>query len=817
MQHLPLPRHPSWTPPSVRLYTKQDYDGGDIVTYLSRNKLGEDIFTIGLLSPDPSSHQGALAILQTWTFFGVLSVVLGENVSPMAMYVPPAGEGAVPWIDTTILPDMVTRWIARTASRNLPLQQRKEEQSRAVRVFGHMSDVYAGIHFTLQRAQLSEPSIEYTARLDPTFYMATMLLYDYLDRALRIAYGPWGMEDSEEGPEKLTPGMPGSGRVLEHQMRAAGWCDAEANLLDLKLGPLENCFASFLDVPHPEKVHTNCTEWRCAAYQVDEAHYRTRHARGEDCVCEFVHASQEELAAVLLGPSQAEIPLVGAGEPQLREDGRLYARLESSGDGTAPASRTRFVAISHVWSDGLGNNRANAIPLCQFKRLRALVAGLYAGDGGEQQSVAFWLDTLCFPLAPQAAYDQALVRMKDSYRRADKVLVLDEYLLGVVAADVSLDEVLARIAVAPWNRRLWTLQEAQLARRDELFFQLADRPVGDAELLAHVDRDPAALPVEEQLQRWLFMSFYSVFREVRGDYATEEDDDGAGGGSVVVSGAVLVDRVLLAKDALTFRSTSQPEDEGLCLGNIVGVPAGPLVAARTHAKRMRVFWEAVAPDDPRHYHASIVFFAGPKLVDKGWRWAPATLMDGSVTSGQMAFRLLDGLVLGRSGLGLSVRLPALRFHRLLLRDLGHLFYLRVRDMSPAGGATVRHLVLRLGDRNGLEGDATRGRRRVFSKSMRFVVLLPFAPAEADRLLASAGSTDVMLATASLRGGNRIHLVMPAQIAAIDTIANDLSRVHEVDQQSGILSVAEVEPTLDEIARRPWITTTFIRNGLWHVD
>lgn len=816
MQHLPLPRHPSWSLPSVRLYTKQDYDGGDIVTYLRRNNLDQDIFSLGLLSPDSSSHQGALAILQTWSFFGVLSLVLGENVSPMAMYIPPAGEGGVPWIDTTTLPDMVTKWIARTASRNLPFQQRKQEQSRAVRFFGHMSDVYAGIYFTLQRAQLGEPSIDYTARLDPIFCMATMLLYDYLDRALRIAYGPWGMEDSEEGPEKLMPEMPGSGRFLEHQMRTAGWCGAEANMLDLKLGPLENLFASLLDIPHPEKIHTKCTEWRCIAYQMNEAQYQTRHARGDDCGCEFVNTSQERLAAVLLGPSQAEIPLVSAGEPQRREDGRLYARLESSGDGTAPESRTRFVAISHVWSDGLGNNRANAIPLCQFNRLRALVAGLYADDGGEQQPVAFWLDTLCFPLAPQAAYDQALVRMKDSYRRADKVLVLDGYLLGVAAADVSLDEVLARIAVAPWNRRLWTLQEGQLARRDKLLFQLADRPVGDAELLAHIDRDPE-LPGEQQLHRWLFMSFYSAFREMRGDFAAEDENGGAEGGHADVSNAVLVDRVLLSKDALTFRSTSQPEDEGLCLGNIVGVPAGPLVAARTHAKRMRVFWEMVAPNDPRHYHASIVFFAGPKLVDKGWRWAPATLMDRSSTTGQMAFRRLDGLVLGRSSLGLSVRLPVLRFHRFLLRDLGHLFYLRVRDTLTAGEKTVLHLVLQLGDRNGPDSDATRGRRRVFSKSMRFVVLLPFAPAEADRLLASARATDVMLAAESLLGGNRIHVVMPAQIGAIDSIANDLSRMHTVDQQTGILSVADVEPTLDELARRPWITTTFVREGIWHVD
>lgn len=302
------------------------------------------------------------------------------------------------------------------------------------------------------------------------------------------------------------------------------------------------------------------------------------------------------------------------------------------------------------------------------------------------------------------------------------------------------------------------------------------------------------------------MSFYSVFREMRGYY------DSAGPSA----GPSSMDRVLLAKDALTFRSTSQPSDEGLCLGNIIGVPARPLVAARTHGKRMKYFWEAVA-EDPTHYHASLIFFPGPKLADRGWRWAPATMMDGSVSNGQMAGRRLDGLVLGRSRLGLHVRLPALTFTKLLLRDFDHLFYLRVSESSPSGDQTVRHLVLHLGDQHGAEDERGHRPKRLFSKSRRFIVLLPFSPSEMGRMLVAVGTTDVMLAVASLRGNNRVHLVMPAQVTAVDTIANDLSRLHEIDQKSGKLFVVDAEPGLDEIVPRPWITASLVRNGYWHVD
>jgi hypothetical protein len=86
---------------------------------VDRNGLGADIFIIGLLSPDPLSQQGALAILQIWTFFRVLSDVLGENVSPLAIYIPPAGDGTVPYIGTTALTGMMSSWFACTASKNL--------------------------------------------------------------------------------------------------------------------------------------------------------------------------------------------------------------------------------------------------------------------------------------------------------------------------------------------------------------------------------------------------------------------------------------------------------------------------------------------------------------------------------------------------------------------------------------------------------------------------------------------------------------------------------------------------------------------------
>jgi hypothetical protein len=80
----------------------------------------------------------------------------------------------------------------------------------------------------------------------------------------------------------------------------------------------------------------------------------------------------------------------------------------------------------------------------------------------------------------------------------------------------------------------------------------------------------------------------------------------------------------------------------------------------------------------------------------------------------------------------------------------------------------------------------RGWNSMFSNSWRFVVLLPFSPAEVDRMIVAGGTTDVMLAVASLRGNGGIHLVMLVQVAAVDTIAGDLSSLHYTDQKSEIV-------------------------------
>lgn len=141
--------------------------------------------------------------------------------------------------------------------------------------------------------------------------------------------------------------------------------------------------------------------------------------------------------------------------------------------GGAGGVRVPYVAISHVWSDGLGNPWRNCLRLCQLHHIQDLVNGLYDSD---QQPAPFWIDTMGIPVGREhAEYRKiAIHRIAETFRNADKVLVIDNS-LQTCRADLPWVEVLMRIQYSPWMTRLWTLLEGKLAPK--LYFQFAERAI----------------------------------------------------------------------------------------------------------------------------------------------------------------------------------------------------------------------------------------------------------------------------------------------------------------------------------------------------
>jgi hypothetical protein len=83
--------------------------------------------------------------------------------------------------------------------------------------------------------------------------------------------------------------------------------------------------------------------------------------------------------------------------------------------------RPPYVAISHVWSEGMGNPQQNCLPECTVRFIQA--RGQY-GSGNAH----FWIDTLCVPTHNKQAKNLAFQKMGQIYSRAEKVLVFDNSL-----------------------------------------------------------------------------------------------------------------------------------------------------------------------------------------------------------------------------------------------------------------------------------------------------------------------------------------------------------------------------------------------------
>jgi hypothetical protein len=108
------------------------------------------------------------------------------------------------------------------------------------------------------------------------------------------------------------------------------------------------------------RTHESCRKTECLPDNIDESSYMTRHIR-EDCGCSLLDANIEHLHTILRGGG---IPLVTI-TPSEDELGNQHYEIKIVKKGSSKP----YVAISHIWADGLGNPRGNSLPHCQLEFL----------------------------------------------------------------------------------------------------------------------------------------------------------------------------------------------------------------------------------------------------------------------------------------------------------------------------------------------------------------------------------------------------------------------------------------------------------------
>lgn len=579
------------------------------MTYPSRRKDSVPaLHAVGLfpgrLSP---SHQRQLALLskqelesfyQNWLHFGLIHEILGSLYAPEDfIYTCEDDSGCTKAVSTSKVIPALEDWVACV---------------QAGRVDPSVTYAHVAQCLCLAHAALAIQAVH--SNFDPNIKLSLVSLGQTFTYAVNKAFNITDPVRDNKCPFTwclLIDDDYWKGRLLPN-----GWCLTEVKLLleaTLSLQTLH--FLACIDKTDAGQSHQGCDTQQCMVYQNDLGKYQTQHV-SKDCDCEELSVDPEALYNILRTKA---LPLI-----RVRPSQTLR---ELSVDIVASRPTSRYVAISHVWADGLGNPYANALPRCQLSHLGKLIQQLDMAsrsrdaqdhfvkeeeDVEEKEDELFlWCDTVCCPVQPKESKDLALEYMYRTYQHATHVLVLDASLRRYDVESLGIDEVSMRILTSPWMRRLWTLQEGALpAVTNRLWFQLAHRALNIRELrlnardkwFSSISRKGLAGDMLKRLG-----SFANIFLKGNSTHP---------GGDLT--------RLI---QALHDRSVSIPSDEPLLIGNLLGLNSAQILNGGDGAVALRMnrLWRMI-PSAVHGIASNLLFRVGPRLAEPGLKWAPATLL-----------------------------------------------------------------------------------------------------------------------------------------------------------------------------------------------
>ncbi|KAL9621538.1 MAG: hypothetical protein Q9160_004068 [Pyrenula sp. 1 TL-2023] len=367
---------------------------------------------------DAIQLEDTLPVLQAWLFFGILAEVFEGIGVPFNAeeFVEIHDDGVTKKINTTCLPKYLYCWMAASVHSSREVHEKHApivdfcllHHGRIVNSFCNTYTRMSGRSFDW--AESSSAVLLSLAVLGDTLSCGKRNIRKY-DRS------------ELESPRWSFP-------LLEQALLEVGWCPGDIATKLKNRSPSYLLYLSTIDRRVLEQQHTECTPYTsCRANQVDFKMYKTRHSLTCDGTsCEFVGPSMQDVGAIL---EDGDIPLI-AMDTSTEPSTLHLVRYQKE-----TVFNNQYVAISHVWSDGLGNPHDNRLPICQLEQLHSLVNETYTP---KLFIIPFWIDTISVPLQKKWKMI-AIARMDRTYAEADSVLVLNSS-LQLVPGDTSETELL---------------------------------------------------------------------------------------------------------------------------------------------------------------------------------------------------------------------------------------------------------------------------------------------------------------------------------------------------------------------------------------
>ena len=614
MNHLPIASTGTVEDLEIVPYVcEKPYDGGPFLTYPIRENRPEIVPDADRASMQslveyerfhPTPNKIFESFCQTWLFFGLINELLGSICQPED-FVRPGEGGDCKIISTSRLPGLVRQWMTSVEDGVSPMTY--EHVAECLRLS------YA---YLLAAGPKFDPSVKFCiASIGELFSFAT-----------NIAFGIENLVLNNKCPASWYRHV-GKTPWIE-RLGASGWCPSQIEVMMSSTLSLQTLhFYASMKAPALARRHDMCDDLKCVAYQTNLTDYQTQHVNKE-CGCKELYVDMSRLNAVV---STGAIALLRIREVESLDE--LTAEIVASEPDSC------YLALSHVWADGLGNAKANALPRCQLLRLSRLADRLRVNLDLEKPQVELllWCDTLCCPVAPGEAKNQVLAQMRNIYERARCVLVLDASLTLYEIGAMSPEETCAQIIFSGWMRRLWTLQEGALpAPNKRLWFQFRDQVLNFQSLRGPI----AELFNNDWSQRGLATDLIGQTRFLLGFFHPE-----------------LVANLDTVVSAFKYRSVSVPLDEPLLIGTLLGLDVAGILNG-SEKTRMRRMW-SLMPAAVHGVPQSILFRLGPRLSETGYRWAPSTIMYDEETN----------MILGTKQEGIGKGIPT--EHGLVVRLSGY--------------------------------------------------------------------------------------------------------------------------------------------------
>ena len=524
------------------------------------------------------SHEEVAAFVQAWMYFGLIH---GLTMLPVdtSKYVHRNTHGRLVVTSKPLLGHLQA-WQSMLAS----------QKDQGLEIVAHVDKLWKISHYFLfHLAVMWEDLLPQTVRasivvLHQTLALAKMSLYPN-------SYNPPSLCNFHDYFHKQIRAP-----LVEH-----GWCRMTVHRLGQLLSPLTLYHMASIKKALPSKSnsHTDCSNHLCQLSKPSREAFKFQHTVPK-CECQPVPSIQDEVTSIV---EKGNIPIISFSD----SEGLSIQSLSLEPQGQS----MDYVAISHVWADGLGNPEDNTMYRCQLRFLQDRISKLLRsqpqnlGHANKDSQFFFWIDTLCVPARESVAKSTAIAMMEEIYRKASIVLVIDANLKALGSVITSPFQVAISIASSKWWTRLWTLQEGLFAK--SLYFQFSDNALSAADIIqSSREQFSNSNALEWDVQSMLIQDALSEVQKLSVSRLRSD------------SGRYLVQYA-------SWRSTTRKADEAICLAILLNLPVRKITELEEDPKvRMKAFILM-----QRFFPRSILFGRGnheDRFEDEGYRWAPITLL-----------------------------------------------------------------------------------------------------------------------------------------------------------------------------------------------